>query len=331
MPRQAGKFIADNADHVKIIDQGIDRCVEEFRSRVKSGQLSLGLELYKNHPGVHPTTVTDKDIEWVFFTSALNFSFWNDDSDPPYLVTYKGKTQNGYMSMAAAINRTLDQGIPLTDAEFYANVKAEDLNKYLMGDDQVECPLIEKRVACLHEIAQVLKDKYEGKFKTCLEKCGKSALKLLEMVTQDFPCFDDSATFKGKRVALHKRAQILIADLWQLFEGKGLCEFADIDQITMFADYRVPQSLQYFGAFEYSNELMSCLKSGQIIENGDAFEVEIRGCSIEAVEQIVKKLKDHELSVTPTQVDNFLWGFRREKEPEMSQKYPFHKVRSIYY
>ena len=71
--------------------------------------------------------------------------------------------------------------------------------------------------------------------------------------------------YKGNKVVLHKRAQILVADLWQLFEGKGLCNFSDIDGITMFADYRVPQSLQYFGAFQYSESLFQDLKNEKLL------------------------------------------------------------------
>ena len=48
----------------------------------------MKLNLYKK-AGEHPTTIEDKDVEWVFMTSALNFSFWKDDHEPQYLVTYK--------------------------------------------------------------------------------------------------------------------------------------------------------------------------------------------------------------------------------------------------
>ena len=34
---------------------------------------------------------------------------------------------------------------------------------------------------------------------------------------------------------MYKRAQILVADLWACFEGKGYGYFEDIDKITMFA------------------------------------------------------------------------------------------------
>jgi hypothetical protein len=39
-------------------------------------------------------------------------------------------------------------------------------------------------------------------------------------------------------VSFWKRAQILVADIWACFEGKGLGTFHDIDSLTMFADYR---------------------------------------------------------------------------------------------
>ena len=60
------------------------------------------------------------------------------------------------MSMCAAINRTLEEGIPLTDPEFYGKIAETDLDKYFIGDDNVSCPMIKQRVVCLHEIAKVM-------------------------------------------------------------------------------------------------------------------------------------------------------------------------------
>ena len=63
-------------------------------------------------------------------------------------------------------------------------------------------------------------------------------------------------------------------------------------------------------------------------------EVEIRGCSIEAVSRIVSKineiLSESGQKVNDIQIDNFLWSFRREKAKEM-ENFPYHRVRSIYY
>ena len=47
---------------------------------------------------------------------------------------------------------------------------------------------------------------------------------------------------------------------------------------------------QYFGVLTYTPELVEALNTG-LLENGSELEVEIRGCSIEAVERIVAEVK----------------------------------------
>ena len=81
-------------------------------------------------------------------------------------------------------------------------------------------------------------------------------------------CFRDETEFEGQKVAIYKRVQILIADIWACFEGQGYGEFHDIDTITMFADYRVPQALLYFGALEYSDELVEYLRKPHLFKSG---------------------------------------------------------------
>ena len=54
-------------------------------------------------------------------------------------------------------------------------------------------------------------------------------------MVDNFPCFNDRHYFEGERVRFHKRAQILVADLWACFEGESHGQFHDIDCITMFA------------------------------------------------------------------------------------------------
>lgn len=51
---------------------------------------------------------------------------------------------------------------------------------------------------------------------------------------------------------------------WALYGGQADGYFEDIDYITMFADYRVPQVLVHFGAMTYDDHLMQLLKDGKI-------------------------------------------------------------------
>lgn len=69
---------------------------------------------------------------------------------------------------------------------------------------------------------------------------------------------------QGKKIAFYKRAQILLADFWGIVEERGDGSVPDLDDLTMFADYRVPQALVYLGVLRYSDSLMNTLKDGGV-------------------------------------------------------------------
>ena len=95
---------------------------------------------------------------------------------------------------------------------------------------------------------------------------------------------------------------------------------------------RVPQSLVHFRALEYSDQLYELLNKNHMFQNGDRQEIEIRGCSIHAVELICQQLKLSEttLQVNSTVIDFFLWEYRRRFAADLA-RIPYHKVRCIYY
>lgn len=65
-----------------------------------------------------------------------------------------------------------------------------------------------------------------------------------------------------------------------------VCNFKDIDAITMFADYRVPQVLRYLNLIIYTDELVKELTEHPHLKSGSEMECEIRACSILAVEKL---------------------------------------------
>lgn len=106
-----------------------------------------------------------------------------------------------------------------------------------------------------------------------------SAAALVNLLARDFACFRDEHTFEGRRkpIRLLKRAQIFVADLWACFGGESHGAFRDIDKITMFADYRVPQMLHGLGCIFYSPPLGAAIRGLKVIESGSSWEMQLRG------------------------------------------------------
>ena len=98
--------------------------------------------------------------------------------------------------------------------------------------------------------------------------------------------FRDHSLYKGHQVFLYKRAQIFVADLWGAFKGQNYGEFHDINSITIFADYIVPAVLRELGILKYGSNLSCWIDSNSEIVPGSEEEVEIRACSIYAVEKM---------------------------------------------
>lgn len=291
---------------------------------------------------LHPQLANEAAVDWIFLIDLLNFSFWSENTGTAreYSVTYQVKRYTGYWTLCACIRRALDEGLAITSPAFFGNVSDETMRHVFRADDlliQDPIPLFDERLRCMHEAGAVLLDKFNGSFVNCITQANGSCQKLLEIILDNFSVFQDSNEYRGNVVHFCKRAQILVADVWACFEGKGLGFFHDIDQITMFADYRVPQALIAIGALEYSQELTEFLKSGVTMEVGDERESEIRACSIWAVElmkrNIITMITERGIKNTEVNsilVDFYLWDYAKARSSALKH-IPVHRTRSNRY
>lgn len=172
-----------------------------------------------------------------------------------------------------------------------------------------------------------------------IEEADHSAGKLVNLLAKHFPCFRDEGRFDGRKVRFLKRAQIFVADLWAAFNGTGYGEFYDIDHITMFAgqsslvepksctsgnsdtsvlDYRVPQMLYNLGVITFSPPLESRIRKLEELKTGESWEMQLRGCSIWAVEmirrQIVQEHPESKGEVNAVLLDFLLYDLAKEFE-----------------
>ena len=157
--------------------------------------------------------------------------------------------------------------------------------------------MLEDRLSCLREAGRVLDDVgrpltillayltdnllqlYDGSITELVLSADCSAAGLVNILSRDFSVFRDEHHYKGrpKPVRFLKRAQIFVADLWACFEGQSYGEFWDIDKITMFADYRIPQILITLNALYCSPTVLAAIKDKQMFESGGSWEMQLRG------------------------------------------------------
>ncbi|KAL3479311.1 hypothetical protein BJX99DRAFT_222361 [Aspergillus californicus] len=289
---QNAQYVFDNAIDVALDPSKTKAAAETIWYQMQKKEYST--QSWSEHE-LHPKAKDENTVDLIFTIDLLNFSFWSAETeDKRFAIEYRGKRWTGYWSLVAALQRALDEDIAITSPEFWINEDecTEGLMKHVFRSaTQEEMPLLKERLECLREAGHVLCNDFEGSFTNCIYSANYSAAALVNLLAESFSCFRDEAVFHGRRVRLYKRAQILVADLWACFDGEGYGEFHDIDKITMFADYRIPQMLHYLGCLMYSPSLNNHIRKHKDLPSGHNWEIELRATSIWCIELIRREIE----------------------------------------
>ncbi|KAF3091114.1 hypothetical protein TWF569_011366 [Orbilia oligospora] len=330
---KSAEYIYDNA-----IDVALDMrsCKEAAETIIKCMEAeNFGTQTWDSHI-LHPHTKDEEQVDFIFVMDLLNFSFWADDPKKPFVVEYNGRNEDGYWSLVASLRRALDEGIPITSPYFWVDrTVCTDalLERLFRPSTGTPIPMLAERIECLREAGEILCEQFNGSFVNCIKEADGSAAALVNLVVDEFPCFRDETTFQGRQINFYKRAQILVADIWASFNGASHGTFHDINKITMFADYRIPQILHTLGCLMYSPPLEHTIKDRKPIASGSRYETEIRGCTIHCVELIRREIvkKHPEAKVNAILIDFFLYDTAKEWEVQGKEMIPTHRTRSIWY
>lgn len=307
--------VVEQASSVRINLQAIERLAEQIINR------EFTPPAWESE--LHWSGDPDRTANFLLVLDALNFCFWGE---PRWVVTYDGQRYNGYSALAAALTRAMYEGVPLTDAGYLATIDEATVAAILAGEHTV--PLLPQRADNLREVGRVLRDRHDGQFSHLIRQADKSAMDLVQRVIRALPSFNDVASDNGREIRFYKRAQILASDLAGSFGGRDLGEFHDLEQLTAFADYKVPQVLHHLDILSYSPTLLSLLDDRTEIAAGDPLEIEIRAATIWGVEALRQALEHRGVTVPPYQLDWLLWQLGQDLPGNTR---PYHRTRTIYY
>ncbi|PKI71297.1 queuosine salvage protein-like [Punica granatum] len=302
--RASSAWVASRASHVVVDSSGIEKVMETIEGSIPKVEWDF--------EGIHYFDGGPLTVQYLFVLDALNFCFWPDKD-------------LSYDHLASGLKDALLNDESAFDADRLQKYTGPQLRELLKWPRPL--PLEDERLRLLHEVGVELERSFGGKASNLVESSGKSAVKLVALVTRHFPGFRDHSIYKGHQIFLYKRAQIFAADLWGAFKGQGYGELHDIGAITIFADYIVPAVLRQLGVLKYSSALASTIEANSEIASGSEEEVELRACSVYAVEKmrelLSKKLGKQVLSV---ELDLWLWSCGIQC-PSLQH----HRTLSIYY
>lgn len=266
----------------------------------------------------------EQALQIIFLEDVVNFCYWAEKGKAKWVIEWPKGTisSGGWYTLTKCFERAQGEKIPVLDPDCLINLTAKQARNFFRSANGVEIPLLKERLENFREAGNNLKKKYNGKFINAVEAADFDAVKIAKLVYEDFPSFRDFALWENEKIFFLKRAQICGQDCG-LLGNKYKIKIKNIDQLTAFADYKVPQMLRKYGVITYNKNLSEKIDDYILIPAGSREEIEIRAVTIWSIELIRQKLRKY----TAANIDNALWFISQDQTGVK----PYHRTYTIYY
>jgi hypothetical protein len=243
------------------------------------------------------TGQSDPETAAAFATcmNAINFGsgWWPTVRKRPGL--------SGYGTMAAGLEGRFEGAGPWRAGEL-VGLDAAAVAAAL-GQDPGH-PLMAQFATVLQDVGRHLLEEHAGRYLGVVE--AADSVPALAAAFAGWSSFADASSYEGRTIPFYKRAQIAAADLYRA----GVANLPGLEQLTAFADNLVPHVLRVDGVLQLDPVLVEKIEAGELLEHGASEEVELRACTVHAIELIARAC-DRLLS--PAEIDSALWNRGRER------------------
>lgn len=288
-----------------------DRAIQQF---IKQNHWSRPIWPKDRHYMDSP----ERTVTARFLESAINFCFWAHSPEHTWSFFNNGQWVSGYFGLVTALQNFFDDFPMFLDrVDSLTQLDLQDFREIFRGQGQL--PLLNQRLRHWHEISLILDRRFDNSVVNLVRQAGGSAIKLVSLISNNFPSFQDPFL---------KRAQLFVADIAGALGEKGLGYFIDLDELTAFADYKIPWILMANRILRYNSKLIEKLKRCETLPEDRAEETEIRAATIIAVDLISSKLQQRGyIDAWPCWVDHWLWYQSQSLEHDL----PYHRTLTTRY
>lgn len=314
---QSTKAVVDGARHVRVDDDAIVKWARGVSPSALSPSTQVGHSLFEHLPGTR-----DEVANLILLIDALNFCFWSSD---PIRIEWRGQSYERFNAMLVSLMLTSRHDPRWFDPAYWLEVPREEIQQVLSG--RGELLMMNERERIIRETGRVLLDRYDGRFSAAVDSVNGRAWPLAVLLMTNFDSFRDVGKLRGRPVYFLKRAQICAVDLSTAWSMRGEGGLEGLEELTAFADYRVPQALRELGIIVLSPELGAAIEAEEEIGVESEEEIEIRAATIQAVDRMVKAAGAAGKRTTAWRVDWYLWGLSHE----VSIGVKHHRTRTIFY
>ncbi len=321
--RAAASEIAGGAELVAIDPEAVASCASGLlEERRRAGEAPL-------EAGIWYSASPDGARAFALVADCVNFG------SGYFPGLKKDSSKSGYKTMAAGLAEFFESNWPFPPSRL-GKIGGPAIAHILGQGDEPSAEALELVAMMQVDLAEFgahLRSRFADSFAAMAAVAGRGAEALVQAL-YELGAYRDGYRWKGILFQPAKKAQITASDL-ALVERHiaryrpGGSKIPGLDRLTAFADNSVPQVLEADGVLRYREDLAMLIASGSELEYGSQAEIEIRACTISAVERLSEATR---AELTPAEIDALLWNRKHDpaREPHYRRR-PSHKTRCHYY
>lgn len=302
--------LADDAQYKTIAVQLIQKMKERNTAEQLLGSLELSLE---------------ERLQLQYYFNTINFYYWSGDNSQKWRIMRDGEKLDGSVALIRVME---ESGFQSKMPEEILQIDEAAFKDMIQGSGTLE--YIPERVGLLHAAAQFLIEN-NMTVSDLVASAGNDAMRLLTILSTN-PAFADTTRIGDHEVPFLKRAQLLTKVIQDcLGEDQKL---TNLNQLTAFSDYKVPQTLDMYGLILYSDDLRARLQNHEIIQKNSPEEAAIRLITICAVEKLCSVLRSqYGHIVNEAEIDSLLWRLAQDQGSNQQQdvKPEYHRTPTTAY
>ena len=259
-------------------------------------------------------------IQFLMIFHTIGFCYWGEPR-------WKYSQYDG--AMALLVSMAINQDF--RNLDYLASLNPEQFKSLLAGEfsENIDSlALLRERHEFIVSLAQKLRS--ENYLHALLPLLATtSGIDLALKFAHELPGYLDIAHYKGKEILFLKRAQLLVSDINHALVVSGASEITKIDELTAFADYKLPQLLRHYQVLAYEPALATRVDQRSELEPGSEEEVEIRAATLIAVELIRHELQKKGIRTSAAAIDSILWQLSQKLDKARVK--PYHRCKTVFY
>ena len=221
---------------------------------------------------------------------------WPPDGEQMWTTHYDGEDLDDAPAVFSCFARqTKDSGF---DLDVFADLSAAE---FFAGSGTLQ--LRDEKWTQLNAVVAAIRNRWDGDVANLVAAAGREAERIVDLLIDTVPGFDDSPTSPAGVLPFYKLARWATA----MMSAGGSNPFTGLERLPVYPDYMLPRVFRHFGVMVYDRALATTVDTRGLVPKESPWELAIRWATVYCGDRLAEALRAHGVDVSTPALDYALW------------------------